>query len=171
MSQRKEYHPRSVLRTLSCFWTGSNEISDDRRQYFETLNKSELTVVLVMSNNLSLFILPVLLFLTAIWIRFCMTITKWLLVMITIYSDHEVHSLQSGIPRWWKIDDIIDMLNMLRLYPNRHSQHVFSNGYTYPFQWADLLEHIFIHYIHSLESIYCKVRICLRGLNPDNSLI
>ena len=47
-----------IQRTIFCFWTGDNEMSDNRKQSIDELNaKSGCTVVLIKPDNLSSYIL------------------------------------------------------------------------------------------------------------------
>ena len=57
-SQRSEKVSNQIPKNLYCFWTGPNKMSDARRRCFESMNTSELNVVLVTDENLSSFILP-----------------------------------------------------------------------------------------------------------------
>jgi len=48
-----------ISNTLYCFWTGSNEMSDSRKQCLEQLKQvSDMNVVLVTKENLDKYILP-----------------------------------------------------------------------------------------------------------------
>jgi len=48
-----------VSNTIYCFWTGSNEMSDARKQSLEQLKQvSDMNVILVTKDNLHTYILP-----------------------------------------------------------------------------------------------------------------
>lgn len=47
-----------LSKIIYCFWTGSNTMSNERRNCFNTLHNSGLEVTLITANNLSSFILP-----------------------------------------------------------------------------------------------------------------